>query len=233
MNPPVHKALTTKWRRLRTGPTGTALMIIEGIVYQLVVQVHGLILRAPVASGLKRAGLGSRSRSAYGVDLFGGQHIEHGRAGDKVSIARAVGQEPPERRFSTLPSMIIVSSGSGGDRLLSRIASQDESNAAQTEGAVHPTSVGCTRPGAEVDDLQYAAETLAVDQIVDQLGEVPGVAAQAEVSAAARAASRLGRRRIVLAIQVGEHACAVSLPRAGYLVGPAPLAAKRAAASVR
>jgi hypothetical protein len=37
--------------------------------------------------------------AAYGVDLFGGQHIEQGRAGDKVSIARAVGQEPPERRF--------------------------------------------------------------------------------------------------------------------------------------
>jgi hypothetical protein len=29
----------------------------------------------------------------------------------------------------------------------------------------------CTRPGAEVDDLQDAAETTAVDQIVDQLGE--------------------------------------------------------------
>ena len=33
-----------------------------------------------------------------------------------------------------------------------------------------PALVG-TRPGAEVDDLQDAAETTAVDQIVDQLGE--------------------------------------------------------------
>jgi hypothetical protein len=33
-----------------------------------------------------------------------------------------------------------------------------------------PALVG-TRPGAEVDDLQDAAETTAVDQIVDQLGK--------------------------------------------------------------
>jgi hypothetical protein len=35
--------------------------------------------------------------AAYCADLVGGQHIEQGRAGDKVPIAAAVGEEPPER----------------------------------------------------------------------------------------------------------------------------------------
>ena len=37
--------------------------------------------------------------AAYGIDLVGGQHVEQGRAGDEMPIARAAGQEPPERQL--------------------------------------------------------------------------------------------------------------------------------------
>ena len=37
--------------------------------------------------------------AAYGIDLVGGQHIEQGGAGDEMPIARAAGQEPPERQL--------------------------------------------------------------------------------------------------------------------------------------
>ncbi len=75
-------------------------MIIECIEEQLVVRIGWADVQgAGDGKAEKRRHLVLNHGAAYSVDLVGGQNIEQGRAGDKVPIAPAVGQEPPEHRL--------------------------------------------------------------------------------------------------------------------------------------
>jgi hypothetical protein len=145
-------------------------MIIERIEEQLIVRVcWTYVQRTGDRKAEKSRHLVLDHGAAQGVDLVGGQDIEQSRAGDKAPIVSAVGQEPPEPRLhAAIDDHRVV-----GQRQRSadcRIMIKMDPALHEREARRQPALVG-TRPGAEVDDLQDAAETTVVDQVVDQLGE--------------------------------------------------------------
>jgi hypothetical protein len=145
-------------------------MIIERIQEQLVVRVRRAnIQRTGDRKAEKSRHLLLDHGAAYSVDLVGGQHIEQRRAGDKARIATAVGQQPPERPLhAAIDDHRVV-----GQRQRSadcRIMIKMDPALYELQAWRQPALVG-TRPSAEVDDLQDAAESPVLDQVVDQLGE--------------------------------------------------------------
>ena len=155
---------------LRAGLAGASLMIIEGQEQPLVVGVR----RANSQRTGDRKAEKSRHSildrgAAHGPDLVGGQHIEQGRAGDEVPIAAAVGQEPPERLLHAAVDdhRVLGQRQRSADR---RIMIEMDPALDELQAGRQPALVG-TRSGTEVDDLQGAAATAVLGQVVDQLGD--------------------------------------------------------------
>ena len=77
-------------------------MIIEGIEKQLIVGVRRVDGRSTSDREAEKSRHAIFDHSTTdSVDLVEGQHIEQGRARDELSIAPAVGQQPPESWLHT------------------------------------------------------------------------------------------------------------------------------------
>ena len=91
--------MTASGGRIRTGPAGTPLMIIERIQQQLIMRVRWGQAEGPGNAEAEESGhMIVDHGSAHCIDLSRRQHIQQGRAGDKPTmINRTVGQEPIKR----------------------------------------------------------------------------------------------------------------------------------------
>jgi hypothetical protein len=75
-------------------------MIIEGIEEQLIVRVRRAYAQGASNREAEKCRHVVRDHgAAYSIELVDCQNVEQGRAGDKVPIAVAVDQQPPERRL--------------------------------------------------------------------------------------------------------------------------------------